>query len=69
VWDNFCKWCATDHCLPNTIHYDNQEVVGEGGNCFIHDSQCIHTSATNQTVNSLCELTVSTVRVIVITEL
>jgi hypothetical protein len=42
------------------VNYNNEQVGGLGGNCFLPDDDCYRSYATgNATSNELCELSVS----------
>jgi len=51
-WDDHCKWCDSNACLPNTYDYMGNSI-GDGGNaCAIEDRECIEGGKTV----TLCEL-------------
>jgi hypothetical protein len=63
AWDNFCSWCSSKYCAGNTVNYDDEVVSGEGGNCFVPDSDCYvdigdKDKVTGRSVNALCELSI-----------
>lgn len=63
AWDNFCSWCDSRACRGNTVDYNDEQVSGEGGNCFVSDQDCFVAVSKNgqvlgESVNRLCELSV-----------